>query len=525
LISSHIFDNLQLHNLQHHNPSENIDITMAAGGRLFTATACLLVLQMASAYVPAGIRRRSSKLPYAASDATSVPPGYGSSTRFSRPSNSKRIFTDAEAPSETDSPCHLNNRHSASDWLHNVLTMPQSTVLREIRNPVFTVAIWSSFVSIMHALLTRSGNKIVQKVTSDICISSMPHSLLFSSLSLLLVFRTNTAYQRFAEGRKIWENILTVSRNMSRMMTLYTKEIGSERNTNITNHMAAFPYLLRHHIRENCLCREETSIHEQHRLLLHGVPKSRIETRHEGDKLYGNNLSEEQIGKPCWVDKRELPWSLFDSNRALKQCARASNRPLWVCDRIGREIMNVEYGPNFTSRERLTLLGHVDKLTNAIGECERIHQTSVPLNYARHSIRSLTVWLFTLPFAMIKDLGLLTGPAMAVIAWILFGVYQIGYTIEDPFQGSLRLTNLCDGIRRDVVAENNSRNTAFMARKEEDEEDCFGRDEQLRAMRKAEEGVLHVILPDPKISSRQLLSDAVLQESNRVENIHFPVRN
>jgi predicted membrane chloride channel (bestrophin family) len=123
--------------------------------------------------------------------------------------------------------------------------------------------------------------------------------------------------------------------------------------------------------------------------------------------------------------------------------------------------MDIPYGPNFSSRERLSLLGFVEKLTNAVGQCERIHQTAVPLNYARHSLRSLTLWLFTLPFALVQDLGFLTGPAMGVIAWLLFGVYQIGYTIEDPFQGSLRLTILCDAIRRDVIGESSVRETAF----------------------------------------------------------------
>ena len=36
-------------------------------------------------------------------------------------------------------------------------------------------------------------------------------------------------------------------------------------------------------------------------------------------------------------------------------------------------------------------------------------------------------------------------------AWSYFGVYQIGYTIEDPFQSALRLDTLCDIIFRNVM--------------------------------------------------------------------------
>jgi predicted membrane chloride channel (bestrophin family) len=257
------------------------------------------------------------------------------------------------------------------------------------------------------------------------------------------------------EGRKIWENILSNSRNLSRMVQLYSKEVGPERKQRILNLVAAYPYLLRHHIRPGCLCEDNPSnIAETDKLLLHEPSLVPIDARYEGDKLSGGvtEFDTALSSKPrsCFVDRRKLPWNLFEK-KPLTSIARAKNRPLWVCDRLGREMMSIPYEPNFTSRERLTLLSKVEKLTDAVGQCERIHQTAVPLNYARHSLRSLTLWLFTLPFALVKDLGLLTAPVTACIAWLLFGVYQIGYSIEDPFQGSLRLSILCDAIRRDVL--------------------------------------------------------------------------
>jgi len=182
-------------------------------------------------------------------------------------------------------------------------------------------------------------------------------------------------------------------------------------------------------------------------MVLHDHSSMTIDTRYEGDAISAAVSSEP---RSCYVDRRNLPWSLFQE-KIVEKLATSRNRPLWVCDRLGREIISIPNGPNFTSRERLTLLSKIEKLSDAIGQCERIHQTAVPLNYARHSLRSLTLWLFTLPFALVKDLGLLTGPVTAGIAWLLFGVYQIGYSIEDPFQGTLRLSILCDAIRRDVL--------------------------------------------------------------------------
>jgi predicted membrane chloride channel (bestrophin family) len=133
-----------------------------------------------------------------------------------------------------------------------------------------------------------------------------------------------------------------------------------------------------------------------------------------------------------------------------------------VADRLSLEFTEIQYNENFTSRERLELLKAANKLSECIGNCERIHQTAVPLNYARHALRSLTLWSFTLPFGLMDKLGLLTGPVVGMVAWLMFGVYQIGHTIEDPFQGSLRLTDMCNGIYRDVMY--GDRNQAGMRR-------------------------------------------------------------
>jgi len=410
----------------------------------------------------------------------------------------------------TDEGIRVNNRHSASDWLHNALTIRDSTVLKEIRHPVISIAAWGTIVSILHKLVSLSGNELMRKLAQDMCIGSAPHSFLVSSLGLLLVFRTNSAYQRFNEGRKIWENILTTSRNFSRMIDLYNNEIGEDRRKRLKNLTAAFPYLLRHHIRENCLCESKSDIPQDYRLRIHGVPVGKVETRHEGDKIQERNRRRNLMAQPCWVDKRNLPWSLFD-NQSLQKVARAQNRPLWVCDRIGRELMSVSYNDNWTSRERLTLLGQVGKLTNAIGECERIHQTAVPLNYARHSLRSLSLWLFTLPFALIKDLGLLTGPVMAVISWVLFGVYQIGYSIEDPFQGSLRLSILCDAIRGDVLGEARARDTAYSLEAITPDEEL---EDELYEMHAMEQHLGSVLLPSNPIESNIILNTPQLVNEN-----------
>jgi len=357
-----------------------------------------------------------------------------------------------------------SDRYSSRDWLHNTITLPNSAILREIRSPVLAITSWATFLSLLHRKFLLNNNLVAAEC---MYIPGSPHSLMMSALGLLLVFRTNSAYQRFAEGRQIWEHIVNASRDMYRMLMLYEAELGVDKRRRLQRLLAAFPYLLRHRIRPNLVMYrldDEQHIRDPQNSILLYQDNSPTDLDYEAAAVA---QTEEVTGQSrrktrslFWVDKRTLPWRLLPHD-ALEKCARAQNRPLWVCDRMAKEIRDIPDGPKFTSRERLAMISIVNKLSRSIGGAERIHQTVVPLNYARHTLRALTVWLFSLPFCLLKELKLLTGPVSFIVAWLLFGVYEIGVRIEDPFQGTLRLSIMCDTIRRDVLADENIRGTAF----------------------------------------------------------------
>lgn len=121
-----------------------------------------------------------------------------SHTRSSGPLSALFTDYDMDARRVASNDSSINNRHSASDWLYNVVSLPKSSVLRDIRNPVLTIAIWSTLVSIVQRFLaTRASSKMLQTMAANMCVGPTPHNFLVSSLGLLLVFRTNSAYQRF----------------------------------------------------------------------------------------------------------------------------------------------------------------------------------------------------------------------------------------------------------------------------------------------------------------------------------------
>jgi len=163
----------------------------------------------------------------AASAVEALAPSVISSSAFNRrlPSSSSRFYQ--EAPLDTDAGVYVLNpivdfpeptcpdslclteeldaevdtfaspndkRYSASDWIHNMVSLPNSGILREIKGPVGWITAWSTLVSIVYKICNIGG---FSNFARKMCLGSTPHSLIASSIGLLLVFRTNSAYQQF----------------------------------------------------------------------------------------------------------------------------------------------------------------------------------------------------------------------------------------------------------------------------------------------------------------------------------------
>uniref|UniRef100_UPI00293BD477 bestrophin family ion channel n=1 Tax=Chryseobacterium indologenes TaxID=253 RepID=UPI00293BD477 len=82
---------------------------------------------------------------------------------------------------------------------------------------------------------------------SGISNVGMIHSLLGFVLSLLLVFRTNTAYDRWWEGRKLWGKLVNDTRNFAIKINTI---LGDNRQDaeQISRYLKYFPHFLAQHL-------------------------------------------------------------------------------------------------------------------------------------------------------------------------------------------------------------------------------------------------------------------------------------
>jgi predicted membrane chloride channel (bestrophin family) len=192
---------------------------------------------------------------------------------------------------------------------------------------------------------------------------------------------------------------LNNSRDLGRMTVLYGDVIKASRVERILNLLCAFPLVLQEHVQG---LRHSTELQNL-------LPLSEI----------------------CDLD-------------------RVSNRPYFIITKISREVRLIEECAAFTSRERQGLQKYVDDLSASIGATERIVQTPVPLTYARHTSRFLSIFCLTAPIALVGEMGIYVTPFVSIIAWSLFGIQEIGMMIEEPFQMALKLEVFSDTVRKDL---------------------------------------------------------------------------
>jgi ion channel-forming bestrophin family protein len=203
-------------------------------------------------------------------------------------------------------------------------------------------------------------------------------------LGLLLVFRTNTAYDRFWEGRKAWGMLVNTVRNLTRRIWVFVEE--SEPGD-------------RHHKQEALY------------LILAFAIATKLHLRQEP-------LNEEVL-------------ALVGNSPSTLQ--EAPNAPLkiafWVEDYLQQQyqLKRVDF------YQVTTMNALLDKLVDSLGTCERILKTPIPMAYAIHLKQLLLIYCLLLPLQLTGEIGYWTGPIVALVSFTLFGIEEIGIEIENPF--------------------------------------------------------------------------------------------
>jgi hypothetical protein len=110
-------------------------------------------------------------------------------------------------------------KHRSSDSLFlNLSSIFTSGIVRQLFKEISLVAAIATAVVIWNGILAPEYG------LPKCCLPTAPFTLSSPALALLLVFKTNKSYHRWWDGRMMWGEIITQSRNVVRMGSTWTND-------------------------------------------------------------------------------------------------------------------------------------------------------------------------------------------------------------------------------------------------------------------------------------------------------------
>lgn len=281
--------------------------------------------------------------------------------------------------------------YNPKSWWKLIFMFHKSDTFRVLSPAMAGIAVYTGLVAYLELELFHAQFKNTTVV----------HSLIGFVLSLLLVFRTNTAYDRWWEGRRIWGSFVNNSRNLALKLSVILKsdEIRKKRlQYLITNYISA----TKEHLRE-------------------GVDFSQLE------KI--DNYNPES-----WQDKKHIP------NHIMK-CLYA-------------EIQEMYDFKIIDASQLLFLNQELQSFTDNIGACERIKRTPIPYTYSMFLKKVIFIYVLTMPIGFVLDFKFWAIPIVTIVFYVFASLEVIAEEIEDPFgtdANDLPLDRICLTIKDNLA--------------------------------------------------------------------------
>ncbi|MFW2850793.1 bestrophin family protein [Sphingomonas sp. TX0543] len=266
-----------------------------------------------------------------------------------------------------------------------------SRLLHEVWRPLAILFVWDVAVTIVYFVLPFRA-------------PSLPLTLFGSALALFLGFRSNSAYQRWWEGRVLWGAMINASRSLSRQARNFLNfpEAHDLRRTIVLRQLAYVNAL-------RCQLRRQPVDGEVLRFLSKGEAEPALARVNIANGL------------------------LDGTGRRIDDARRRG----WI-DTI------------LQSRLEATLVD----IANAQGGMERLKNTPLPTQYRFMPTLFAHVFCVLLPIGLVESLGFATPLGSTVAGLMFLAVLRIGDDLVDPFSNTVHdvpLSAMCRTIEIDLL--------------------------------------------------------------------------
>jgi len=280
--------------------------------------------------------------------------------------------------------------YNPKDWFTFIFKFHNSDTFKKLALVMLGIAIYSAIITyFIKDYYNLPENHFLKNIT-------IMHTMLGFVISLLLVFRTNTAYDRWWEGRKQWGELVNNSRNLGLKISSILKD------------------------KEDILFFRKIIPYYAHILDLH---------------LKNHSVTEELFEE-------------FDLELEQKK-----HRPNQVAKLLFKKISDLQQNSKITPEQLLYINHEVSSFTNVCGACERIKNTPIPFSYDTFIKKFIFFYTMTLPFGYIFYLGYYSVPIVVFIFYILASLELIADEIEDPFgtdENDLPTQKIVENIKKNI---------------------------------------------------------------------------
>jgi len=207
------------------------------------------------------------------------------------------------------------------------------------------------------------------------------HQLLGFAISMLLVFRTNSAYDRWWEGRKLWGALVNNCRNLAIKLDSMLDPTDFANRNYFRKMVGLFPKEMLMHLQK------ETTTHA---------------------------LDEEYADMVAALD-------------------RSAHMPAQVSKALYAKVQQLYKQGAFSGDQVIVLNAELQSLMDICGACERIKNTPIPYSYSAFIKKFIGVYVITLPFGFAFTLGWISIPVVVFVFYVLASLELIAEEIEDPF--------------------------------------------------------------------------------------------
>ncbi len=231
-------------------------------------------------------------------------------------------------------------------------------------------------------------------------------SILGTSLSLLLGFRTNSAYDRWWEARHIWGAITNDSRTLVRQTLSFIEASPTEQKNiaqNVAHLQIAWCYALNYTLRRLPVL-SQASFH---------MTADEMEFVKKHDNIPNGILLLMQNHITEAFQQGQIDHILFQS----------------IDDTFRR-------------------------LCDAMGKAERIKNTTFPTQYSFFVHFTILIFTIILPMGLIESIGRIAIPITFVISFLFLYIESIAYVMQNPFENNpndIPMTSICRNIEINLL--------------------------------------------------------------------------